>query len=87
VIGMITESECLDLLTGADSPDPPLGVIRDHMSPPRTVGPEMDVFYVAGLFRTQDVRRFAVVAGDRLLGVITRKDVLRVLDTAWGAIR
>lgn len=83
VVGMITEVECLQLLTGSKGGELPAGTVRDHMSPPLVVSPEMDIHYVAGLFRNQSGRRFAVVGGGRLLGVVTRKDILRALDRSF----
>ena len=87
VVGMITECECLQLLTGLKGGDVPEGTVGDHMEKPRIVEPEMDVHYVAGLFRTGNFRRFAVVGGGRLLGVVTRKDILRALDVDFDSPR
>lgn len=80
VVGMITECECLQLLTGLEGGDVPGGTVGDHMVEARIVEPEMDIHYVAGLFRKGSSRRAAVVGGGRLLGVVTRKDILRALD-------
>ena len=79
-VGMITERECLALLTGLAGGDVPSGTVRNHMVDVESVGPETDVFYVAGLMRGQGVRRLPVVGAGRLLGVVTRKDILRALE-------
>jgi len=40
----------------------------------------MDIYYVAGMFlREPHHRRFTVVDGNKLVGVVTRKDVLRAV--------
>lgn len=83
LVGMITERACLELLTGSAGGDPPEGTVGEHMEPVTTVGPETDIHYVAGLFRNHRTRRFAVVGGGRLLGVVTRKDILRALDASF----
>lgn len=82
-VGMITERECLALLTGLAGGDIPEGTVRQHMVRVEPVGPETDVFFVAGMMRGQGVRRVPVVGGGRLLGVVTRKDILRALDHVW----
>ncbi len=80
LVGLLTEFECLRLLTAGDaSSDVPRGRVRDFMKTECSqVSPDMDIYYVAGLFLSHpDCRRFPVVQGDRLVGVITRKDILR----------
>ena len=42
----------------------------------------MDVYYVAGMFLNEATRRrFMVMDGQRLVGVVTRKDILRAVHT------
>jgi CBS domain-containing protein len=42
----------------------------------------MDIYYVAGMFLADPRhRRFVVVDGGQLVGVITRKDILRAIRT------
>ena len=80
LVGMLSEFECLRLLVAGDSAgDVPRGKVRDFMrNECQQVNPDMDIYFVAGLFLSQpDCRRFPVVQGDRLVGVITRKDILR----------
>lgn len=80
VVGMLTERECLRLLT---HPSEDLETVAQLMrTDVTTVQPEMDVSYVAGLFNKHtDSRRFAVVKDGKLVGVVTRKDVLRAIRT------
>jgi CBS domain-containing protein len=41
----------------------------------------VDVYYVAGMFLTDPAnRRFIVMEGQRLVGVVTRKDILRAVQ-------
>ncbi len=82
LVGMISEFECLKLLTHGDADaDVPQGTVRGFMrQATAVVQPGMDVYYVAGLFLAHaDIRRFPVVEGDRLMGVVTRKDILRAI--------
>jgi CBS domain-containing protein len=82
VVGMLTELECLKLLTtGAPSGGLPQGSVGEFMKTSITLlKPSMDIYYVAGLFLGTGYRRFAVVENDRLVGVITRKDLLKGVE-------
>lgn len=79
--GLLSEFECLRLMTQGQGGEVPSGRVRDYMcSDCPTVNPSMDVYYVAGMFLSHpSTRRFAVVEGNRLVGVITRKDILRAV--------
>jgi CBS domain-containing protein len=82
VLGILSEEHCLKLLAEGDAKaDRPTGTVSGYLDPsvPR-VSPEMDVYYVAGMFLAHlQHRRFAVVENGKLVGVITRKDILKVL--------
>jgi CBS domain-containing protein len=82
LVGMITEYECLRLLSAGDQEaDVPRGTVRDFMRHEcHTVQPDMDIYFVSGLFlASPNCRRFPVVEGDRLVAVVTRKDILRAV--------
>ena len=81
VIGMFSEYDCLRLLAEGSGGDAPRGRVRDFMATAFTaVQPTMDVYYVAGMFLREPMRRrFMVLEGQRLIGVITRKDILRAV--------
>lgn len=81
VVGMLSEYGCLRLLAEGRDGNPPRGLVRDFMSEKFTaVPPTMDVYYVAGMFLADPAqRRFAVMEEDRLVGVVTRKDILRAV--------
>jgi CBS domain-containing protein len=81
VVGELTEYECLRLVAEGRGGEAPRGRVRDFMTTDfTTVTPAMDVYYVAGMFLNDPARRrFMVMEGDRLVGVITRKDILRAV--------
>jgi CBS domain-containing protein len=82
VLGVLSEEHCLKLVAEGDSDfDEPTGSVGAFFDPAvPIVSPDMDIYYVAGLFlREIHHRRFPVVADGQLVGVITRKDVLRAL--------
>jgi CBS domain-containing protein len=82
VVGKLSEYDCLRLLAEGRGGEMPRGRVRDFMSTNfTTVPPTMDVYYVAGMFlRDPEHRRFLVMEGDRLVGVVTRKDILRAVQ-------
>jgi CBS domain-containing protein len=80
LIGMLTEKDCLKLIATGIGGDAPRGRVADFMTTEvETISPDMDVYYVAGLFLNYQFRRFPVVEDGRLVGAITRFDILRVM--------
>jgi CBS domain-containing protein len=90
VVGMITEKDCLKVLSvcGGDClagccGDCPLakGTVKDYMSTDVVhVPPHMDVYYAAGIFLKNTFRRLLVVEDEKLVGEITRFDILRAIQ-------
>jgi len=82
VLGVLSEEHCLKLVAEGDEKfDEPKGNVGAYFdaSVPQ-VSPDIDIYYLAGMFlREQKHRRFPVVEAGKLVGVITRKDVLRAL--------
>lgn len=81
VMGIVTEKDCLRLLSTGAEADLPRGKVRDFMTTAvTTVPPDMNVYFVAGLFLKASFRRIPVVDKGRLVGAITRFDILRVIQ-------
>ena len=82
LVGMLSEYDCLRLLAEGSNGKQPRGPVREFMSRKVTqVPPGMDVYYVAGMFLSEPTqRRFVVVDSGELIGVVTRKDVLRAVQ-------
>jgi CBS domain-containing protein len=58
------------------------------MSPnPETIPPNMDVYFAAGIFIKRQFRRFPVVENGKLVGAITRFDILRVIRANLTTVR
>ena len=81
LVGILSELDCLRLLThGDDQQQLPKGKVKDFMTPVvKTIPPDMDIYYCAGLFMKVPYRRFPVVEDGRLVGAITRFDLLRAV--------
>ena len=82
VLGVLSEEHCLRLIAmGDEKSEEPKGTVAAYFdSSVPEVTPDIDIYYVAGMFlREQKHRRFPVVEDGKLVGVITRKDVLRAL--------
>ncbi len=81
LVGMLSEYDCLRLLAEGRDGKQPSGPVRDFMSTNVTrVTRDRDVYFVAGMFLAEPAqRRFVVVDDDDLVGVVTRKDILRAV--------
>ena len=83
VVGIITAKDCLRLLAIGDGEGLPDGMVADFMTRNvTTVSPNMNIYFVAGMFLRDVVRRFPVVENGRLVGGITRFDILRAIRDA-----
>jgi CBS domain-containing protein len=84
VVGVLTERDCIDVLLQAGYHGDPGGRVEEYMTrEPQTVDVSASLFDVARRFAAAPFRRFPVLESGRLVGMISRRDVLRhVLDLA-----
>lgn len=82
LVGILTEKDCLRLLTlGDEDGRAPDGRVADFMtSKVVTISPRVNIYHAAGLFLHHNFRRLIVVEGDKLVGAITRFDILRAVS-------
>lgn len=83
LLGFISERDCLEHLSNEmfyGSPAQPQTAATMMRRHPACVGPETDVFALASIFETHGYRHLPVVEEGRLLGIISRRDILRELD-------
>jgi CBS domain-containing protein len=87
LVGMLTEFDCLRLLTHGDAQgEVPAGKVKDFMNAEvQSIPPTVDIYYCAGLFMNVSFRRFPVVEKGRLVGAITRFDLLRAVRRRFTA--
>ncbi len=83
LMGIITETDLLKLVPEGIQGEPPTeATVAEYMSTDvMTVPPTVDIYYVAGLFLKNEFRRLPVVEDGKIVGAITRYDLLRVIRT------
>jgi len=85
VVGMFTEKDCLRLVAKGVDSDELHGKVADYMSTNvTTIPPDMDIYFAAGVFLQNFFRRLPVVKDGKLIGAITRFDILRAIQTQPG---
>ena len=82
LLGIITETDLLKLVTEGIQGQPPTeAIVAEYMTTDVvTVPPTMDIYYVAGIFLKNKFRRLPVVEDGKIVGAITRFDLLRVVQ-------
>jgi CBS domain-containing protein len=84
VVGMLTERDCLQVIYAASYHKDPGGTVAEHMSSPvETLDADADLITVIERFLNSRFRRFPVLAGTRLVGLISRRDILRSVLAMW----
>ena len=81
VVGILSEKDCLKLLTGGSYYQMPGGKVKDYMtSDVFCIPPYTDIFEVADMFLKHYFRRIVIKdESDKILGQITRRDLLRII--------
>jgi CBS domain-containing protein len=80
LVGLLTERDCLEYLTDEifyGNPKITVESVMKHI--PVCVSPDTDIFTVSSIFIQQGYRHLPVVRNTHLLGVVSRRDVLRGL--------
>jgi CBS domain-containing protein len=82
LLGMLSELDCMKVALNAGYHGNAGGPVRDFMSDGvKTVDAEMSIIDLAQLFINSRFRRFPVIQKTRLVGQISRRDVLRALES------
>lgn len=81
VVGILTERDCLQLLAAGHGGDVARGTVGDFMTKtPVTLSPNTNIYYAAGVFLSHTFRRLPVVEDGKLVGAITRFDLVRAVS-------
>jgi len=80
LLGMLSELDCLKIALNAGYYGDWGGPVGDYMTPDvQTVDADMNIIDLAQQFLKSGFRRFPVLRNNRLVGQISRRDVLRAL--------
>lgn len=77
LIGMLSEKDCLNVFVNDALHNTNPDHVDDYMSRTlTTIDPDADIFEAAAMFLKNSFRRLPVMEGEKLVGLITRRDVL-----------
>jgi CBS domain-containing protein len=81
LVGILTERDCLRTVVAAGyHGNHSSGCVREYMSPNVVaIAAEMSLLEVAERFTTEKYRRYPVLLEHRLVGIISRRDVIRAV--------
>ena len=86
LVGLLTERDFMQVALHAGYHGEPGGLVRDFMSEnPVAVSPDDTILELAQRFISAKFRRYPVVDGGRLVGVISRRDVMRAIGQHYPA--
>ncbi|MEM7002319.1 MAG: CBS domain-containing protein [Pseudomonadota bacterium] len=81
MIGILSEVDLMQVIVQDSYYDESVGIVRDYMrTEVDTIDPEMDIYTLAEKFVKEHRRRYPVVEHGRLVGQISRRDVLRASE-------
>ncbi len=81
MVGILTEKDCLRIMANGSFHEMPGGPVSRYMtSDVKVVHPDTDIFVVADLFFKNHFRRIPVTEGKKLVGQISRCDVLKAVQ-------
>ena len=83
LLGFVSEADCLEFLGNElfyGNPSPPQSAETIMKKHPTCVEPETDIFTLASILTSHRYRHLPVVRDQNLLGIVSRRDVLKSLD-------
>ena len=84
VVGVLSELDCLRMLSSDEfyaGQQEEAGVAQNFMTAVgKTIPPTLGIYAIAHYFLTKGIRRLPVVDGEQLVGQVSRRDVLGLID-------
>ena len=85
--GVLSEHDCIRVLAQAIEGRWPEGRVEQHMTREvESVRPDEDLLAISARFTHGHHRRLLVVEGDRVIGLLSRRDLLRALEAFEGRL-
>lgn len=83
LVGILSERDCLQLLTADTYHHHAGGKVQHYMTTDvKTIHPDDDIYSIAGVFLSRPIRRLPVTRDGKLLGLVSRRDVLTGIEQA-----
>ncbi len=80
LVGLLSEKDCMRIALHAGYHSEAAGTVAEYMhSEVKTVDADTNIVDVAMMFIEDDYRRYPVIKDGRLIGQISRRDVLKAL--------
>ena len=84
LVGVLSELDCMRVALNAGYYEQLGGQVHEYMSTDvRTVQADASILELAQMFLDSPYRRYPVLDNNRLVGQISRRDVLRALEVLW----
>ncbi len=84
LVGVLSKKDCLKAAVNDAYYQEWGGTVADYMSSEvETIDPMMDIVKAAEVFLASRFRRFPVIEDGRLIGQVSRSDILRGLSEQW----
>lgn len=86
LVGILTEKDCMEVATQAYYHGTPGGLVSERMTPdPVSVSPESSILTLAEMFIKNGFHRYPVMDNGRMVGIISRRDVMRAMAKHYPA--
>ncbi|MBL6954330.1 MAG: CBS domain-containing protein [Alphaproteobacteria bacterium] len=84
LVGILSKKDCLKVAFSASYHQDWAGTVADCMNHPvDTVDEDANIVEVAELFVKKPYHRYPVIRAGRLVGIVSRHDILRAIETLW----
>ena len=84
MVGILTKKDCFKVVFRSSYHQDWGGHVRDFMSPQvESLDSGLDVIAAAEMFAGSQFKSYPVLSEGRLIGIVSRLDILRALDDLW----